>query len=192
MATTTIKKLYNGQWIPIEQYYPKLSADYKNTIDKVTGEYKTAYGTAKAANEGRYGNILAGYDKMNADTEGILGQYGQAATQQIQDQSRIALNATTAGLARSGMANSTLAGSYNKALSTQTGKSLAGVAEDVAMKKLGYKTDIAGKKLATMENRTDAYPDAGAYQMALSSIYESATKSGVPVNDLLKYMTLGL
>jgi hypothetical protein len=189
------KYRHHGVEYTPHQYLQRLNqtvGGYQSAIQRLQGEYRDAYGSAKEANEQRYGEILAGYDGMLQSGVDTIDKFGRSAATSVRDQYRGAKASTTAQLARTGMAGSTITGQLNKNLAREQGKDLSAIKENVAGQKLNYQTAITQGKLGVMERREDDYPNEQLYQQQIASIYESAVKSGIPVENLLQYMTLGM
>lgn len=155
------------------------------------GAYRDAYEAAKAANESRYNQILAGYNNLaavqSANIAGYKDYYRQIkeALANVGDSQRIQLGQEFArrggqaqqSLVDRGLGNTTVLDAATRgvgydqaianialmdALSREKADYTSREAEGVARERQYY-NKILGDQLGFMERRTDAYPDIGPY-----------------------------
>jgi hypothetical protein len=158
---------------------------YRTTLGGISDNYQKAYDSAKETNEGRYQEALAGYSNLLDRGMQDISRYGYAAANNIKNAYRKSDAATVGGLARSGMLNSTLAGTARKSSASAQGRDLATVKEDQLVKGLNYRNAVEGQRLGIIERRQDEYPDAGLYNQQISSITQAAAAQGIPMQYIL-------
>jgi len=124
-------------------------------IGQITGglgslvqNYNQAYQQARSANEARYNQMLQiANQTTNQQAADVRSSYGQQQANMMQ------------GLARTGMANTTVAPTMQMGIQREQQSSLNRLADTMQQTKLGI-----------MERRTDAYPDQGGLMQAIQSI----------------------
>lgn len=118
--------------------------------------YQTAENEAKAANESRYQQILAGYD--------TLGQQGR---KDIDQQYKNMSGTGYASLVNRGLAGTTIAPTM-----------MAGYAKAANADRSRLTEALAAQKYGFMERRTDTYPDLGQFASLIQGL--AALSSAAP------------
>ncbi len=118
------------------------------TMTSLVGQYNTAYGDAKAANEARYKQLLNIADTTTGQRMAdVRSAYGQQQADAMQN------------LARLGMSNTTIAPTMQMGIQREQQSALNRVADE-----------LQGTKLGIIERRTDEYPNANLL-MALATMF---------------------
>ena len=156
---------------------PQVAKTGPITPDAVMGEYQRAFNEAKGANEGRYGEILQGYDKMSGaydaslnNARGIVNTLGAQEASDIRGDYSAAGATAQQRLVDQGMANTTVAPTLAAGNLRNQNADLGRLNERLGRERLGVEADFGrksiqnyGDKMNFMERRTDAYPDYGTY-----------------------------
>jgi len=158
-----VSSIYQGQATGLQSQITALqtelaaSQEYNNPANTAIRGYQTAYDEAKAANETRYNDILgridATTDQQAAD---IRTGYGEANANAQQ------------GLARTGLANTTIA----PTLRTGYQREMHGALNRNADQMIQTRTGV-------MERRTDGYPDQNSLMSLLQTYGHSGGLTGM-------------
>ena len=122
-------------------------------MQNLVGSYQSAYGQARAANEGRYQEILGG-----------LGQLGQQSRADIDTRARMRESAAGQDLVSRGLTGSTIMPSVSGGIERQRQEETNRLNDMLAERRFGF-----------MERREDAYPDMGMYANLMSMIGSAGT-----------------
>jgi hypothetical protein len=155
--------------------------------DTLMSDYQKAYNEGKTANETRYQDILAGYDKLTGDTQSKYqsmidsqSELGIAEKADLQHNFDVLGSSQQQGLVNSGLSSTTIRPAVQQNNTTAMQRALSLVNERLQ----GQKTNLQGQqvaslagittnKLNTMENRVDTYPGWEQY-MELMKQYGNA------------------
>ena len=131
--------------------------------NKLTTEYQTAYDEAKAANEARYKDILAGYNTRYSTAMTDLQGLGEAEKAEIQRTYAQSGAMAAQQLVNTGLHSTTIAPAVQRQNTRQMQQALALSNEQLRREKLGYTTGMSKERLDFMERREDTYPDSSMY-----------------------------
>lgn len=173
----------------------------------IKGEYQSAFNQAKAANEARYAETLAGYAQQIRDYDVNANQIGQgyrdllARQERIGDSQRLDLQDQYArnlaqaqqSLIGRGLGSSTVLDAANRGAGNDFARSKIDLSDSLARQyaavmgqKLGFqgeyartKAGLQGGRLGMMERRTDAYPELRDY-LAMAQM-DGAAFGGFPM-----------
>lgn len=133
---------------PTVTTYNSPSAAVTGGLESLVGNYNQAYGTAKAANEARYQQMLSIADQTTQQRAAdVRSDYGNQSANAMQ------------GLARLGMANTTVAPTLQMGVEREKQSALNRLSDQMQQTKLGI-----------IERRTDAYPDASSLQSIIAGV----------------------
>jgi len=127
---------------------PQLPQQAASGLSSLVSSYNQAYEQAKAANEQRYQQLLGIADQTTQQRAAdVRSAYGQQSADVMQQ------------LARTGMANTTVAPTMQMGIQREQQSALDRLADQMQQTKMGV-----------IERRTDAYPDQGALMQTLQSL----------------------
>jgi hypothetical protein len=160
---------------------PELPSGTSDAFSRVAGAYSQAYGQARAANEQRYQLMLRIADQDRARRIGLSEQQLDLAKQTTGQRAADIRSAygeqesdMMQRLARTGMANTTVAPTMQMGVARERESSLNRLADTMQQTRLGIlqrRGEIGqGTRLGIMERRTDAYPDQSALVEAAKSM----------------------
>ena len=141
-----------------------------SALSQLIGQYNTAFGEAKSANEARYQQLLNIANATTGQREADLRRdYGQQQANMMQ------------GLARTGMANTTVAPTMQMGIQREQQSALNRLADQMQQTKLGI-----------IERRTDQYPDLGALASLAGALGQGAGLAGAGgIAGALRNLQLG-
>ena len=154
------------------------------------GSYGSDYDEARAANEARYKEILAGYGQRTADVMGQLEGYGD---QRGQDISRAYSNLSARGnqdLISRGLTASTIKPTMEAGFLRREQAEQRRLGEDLTRMRVDTGARLEGDRLGFMERKNEPYPDLGAYTQAALAMGQSGMGS-VPYGSQVYNPTLG-
>lgn len=131
--------------------------DFGSSLDTLVNNYNKMYAEAKAANEARYQQML-----------GIADQTTNQRMADVRENYAKQRSSALSNLARTGMANTTVAPTMQAGFAREEQSALNTVADALQQTKLGI-----------MERRTDEYPDLAALQSLLAGIGSQGGASGM-------------
>lgn len=127
---------------------PQLPAQAASGLSSLVSSYNQAYEQARAANEERYQQLLDIADQTTQQRAAdIRSAYGRQSSDIMQQ------------LARTGLANTTVAPTLQMGVQREQQSALNRLADTMQQTKLGI-----------IERRTDAYPDRGALSQTIQSL----------------------
>ena len=126
-------------------------------VNRLVESYNTAYGEARGANEARYQQLLGITDQTTGQRAADIRREGVEERSDLQQ-----------GLARTGLANTTVSPTLTVGSKRREQESLNRLADQ-----------MQGTKLGIIERREDQYPDAASMQAALSGLGEGYGGAGV-------------
>jgi hypothetical protein len=160
---------------PFQQ--PTSGGSTMTPLGTLAGAYQSAQDEARAANEERYKNILAGYDdRWNR----AMGQLEGVGNQQREDMNRRYDNnkgEIAQSLVARGMSNSTVKDNIEAGNERERNQASNRLEEALTRERLGYDTGLQGDLLQFMERRNDTYPDLNQL-LQLAQMMGVATPQG--------------
>lgn len=122
-------------------------------------QYQQQFDQARAANESRYNQLLT---EQNSLRDRVMADVNQGNSQAVTDLNRNFDRQRSSGsqdMISRGLTGSTINQTMNQGIERNRGESLNRQAADFRRERLGYDTALTGQRLATIENRTDSYPE---------------------------------
>lgn len=129
-------------------------------LQALLSQYQQSYNQARQANESRYSQILQGYDDRYSRGMANLEGLGQTEALDINRRYTQMGASEQQGLVGRGLGNTTVANSVARGVESDRTRQLGALNERVRAQRLGLDAGLSQDKLAFMERRTDAYPDA--------------------------------
>lgn len=157
---------WRGGWLSPEQRNQATWAEQQALASKLT----SAYDEAKATNEARYAEILAGYKDRYSQAEQGLEGLGQSAKSDIQRRYAVENSRAMQQLLNSGLLTTTVAPAVSRQITAQETRDIADLNERLRRERLGLLTQLSGEKLSFMERREDTYPQLASYYELLRKL----------------------
>jgi len=152
-------KLAGEQWDWQKKLYQQQLAAGKQAggaLGSLVGQYNTAYGEAKTANEQRYNEMLGITDQTSGQRmSDVRADYLRQGSDQMQN------------LARLGMSNTTIAPTMQYGNQRQMQSALNRTADE-----------LQGTKLGIMERRTDEYPESNVLMALVQALGQGGAGLG--------------
>lgn len=126
-------------------------------VNRLVESYNTAYGEARGANEARYQQLLGITDQTTGQRAADIRGDAESERSDLQQ-----------GLARTGLANTTVSPTLTAGVRRREQESLNRLADQ-----------MQGTKLGIIERREDQYPDAASLQSSLAGLSEGYGGKGV-------------
>lgn len=133
--------------------------EYPAFLQGMLDEATRAQQEARAANEQRYKDILAGHDARIAGARGEIDQLGGRERLAIEDRRTQDAARAEQGLIDRGLGSTTIRSSVMRGYDAARDRALTGLAEDQSRLKLQYLPTLEGERLGFMERRNDVGPD---------------------------------
>ena len=124
---------------------------------------QSAYDKARAANEARYGEILAGYQGRTGEVMGMLEQYGAQGYQDVLAQGPTGQSAARQSAISRGLTGTTVLTNLQRSAQQDHDARVARYIQALAGLKAQTYAGLRGETLGFMERRQDTYPDVGQY-----------------------------
>jgi len=159
-ASRTQQNIAGEQWDWQRKIYGEQAAAAKEAAGGLAGmveQYNTAYGEARAANEARYQQMLGIADQTTGQRAAdVRSDYGQQESSMMQ------------GLARQGMAGTTVGATMKTGIQREKQSSLNRLADQ-----------MQGTKLGIIERREDEYPQSDILLQLAQALGQGGGGAGI-------------
>jgi hypothetical protein len=161
------QRMAQEQWDWQKRIYGEQQASAKagaNSLSALVNQYNQAYNSARSANEQRYQQLLGIADQTTGQRMADIRSTGAGQSADIMQQ-----------LARTGMANTTVAPTLQMGVNRETQSSLNRAADE-----------LQGTKLGIIERREDEYPDSNIIVQLAQALGQSG---GSGMSGILKALS---
>jgi len=160
-------------------YGSSTGASGSMTTQDLINEYKKAQDEAKAVNEARYAEGVAGYDKRYGDVMSGLEGMGDQTRKDIYETGEQQKAVGTQSMVSRGLTGTTVMPTMKMGYDRETASNVGRLDESLRQQKLGYTEGLQKDKLDYMERREDTGPDMAAYTNLLSNLGQAEGMSNI-------------
>jgi hypothetical protein len=174
---------FNGQQLPRSPIPGQSSSSTVGSLSYGMGEdamgaYQSAFNSAKAANEARYGQGLGELGGLYDRSMKYLEGQGDTERAEISKRGEQAKAGNRQRLTDLGLSGTTIGQTLDQGVDRQTTEAQGGLNERLNAQRLGTDANLTQNKVGFIERREDPYPDMGAYAQLASSLSSSSSSTG--------------